>query len=139
MHKSALLTAVLVLLGGCAGLAPPQAEVHPEPAPAEQAPAQPAALPAQAAPPTAAPRAAREIRIDNRSIQSFRSSWERLRTSLSPAQQAKLNSAVAGLAFAGYDGVTNLPLNLRNSPIVPEMVRDRIDGLSYSEIIALGP
>jgi hypothetical protein len=139
MRKLALLTAIMTLLGGCASLAPPQAEVRPNPAPAPAAPPQPEALPQQAARPAATPRPPREIRIDNRSIESFRSSWQRLRASLSPAQQAELNTAVAELAFAGYAGVANMPLNLRNSPIVPELVRDRIDGLTYAEIVALTP
>jgi hypothetical protein len=139
MRKSALLTAITMLLGGCASLAPPPAEVRPEPVPVQVEPAPPEVLPPPATQPAAAPRPPRELRIDNRSIESFRSSWERLRASLSPAQQAELSTAVAGLAFAGYDGVANMPLNLRNSPIVPEMVRDRIDGLTYSEIVALRP
>jgi hypothetical protein len=61
-----------------------------------------------------------------------------MRASLSLAQQADLSDAVVRLTFAGY-GATNIPTNLRSSPIVPEMVRDQIAGLTYTEIIALAP
>ncbi len=39
----------------------------------------------------------------------------------------------------GYGGAADIPRNLRSSPIVPEMIRDRIAGLTYTEIIALSP
>jgi len=138
MRKSATLTALAALLGACSSLGPPPSA--PEPAPV-QAPEPQQPEPAPAPPPVAQPRATparpREIRIDNTSIESFRSSWERLRASLSPAQQTNLQSAVTRLTFARYGGGTDLPRNLRDSPIVPEIIRDRIAGLSYSEIIAL--
>ena len=62
-----------------------------------------------------------------------------MRTSLSPAQQTDLNDAIVQLTFADYGDVANYRANLRNSPIVPEMVRHRIAGLTYAEIIALSP
>lgn len=79
------------------------------------------------------------VRIDNHSIAAFRESWALLRASLSPTELAALNDAVVRLAFVRYGGATNLPVNLRLSPIVPELIRDRIDGLSFAEIIALAP
>jgi pyruvate/2-oxoglutarate dehydrogenase complex dihydrolipoamide acyltransferase (E2) component len=140
MRRSAGLTAVALLLGGCASI-PPSPEVPPAPAPAqaEAAPPEPEQPPQPAAQPTTTPRRPRAIRIDNTSIESFRTSWERMRTSLSPAQQTDLNDAIVELTFADYGDVGQLPPNLRNSPIVPEMVRHRIAGLTYDEIIALSP
>ena len=79
----------------------------------------------------------REPRIDNTSIDAFRASWQRLRASLSDSQRTDLNAAVARLMSVRYGGGTDLPKNLRDSAIVPEMVRDQIAGKSYAEIIAL--
>jgi hypothetical protein len=101
------------------------------------------ARPAESAPAPAPPRAAAPrptaVRIDNSSIESFRASWERLRSNLSPAQQRDLNDAVVRLAFAGYGGASQVPANLRNSPMAAEMIRERIAGLTYAEIVALSP
>jgi hypothetical protein len=121
MRKSATLTAVAALLGACSSLGPPEVARTPGPVPQPKA---------------AAPRA-RAVRIDNTSLESFRASWQRLRASLSPAQQANLQNAVARLTFEPYGGATDLPRNLRDSPIVPEIIRDRIAGLTYAEIIEL--
>jgi len=104
-----------------------------------QAQPQPEAPPAA---PTSPPQAARQrppaaVRIDNASLESFRTSWQRLRANLSPAEQSALNGAVASLAFAGYDSHSDLPRNLRDNPIVPEMIRQRIDGMTYAEIVEL--
>jgi len=60
-----------------------------------------------------------------------------MRASLSPAQQATLNDAVASLAFAGYDSFSDLPGNLRDNPILPEMIRHRIAGMTYADIVRL--
>lgn len=139
MRKSATLT-VITLLGGCAGHAPPQPEARPAPAPAvAPAPAAAEAPSAAARQPQAAPRRPQAIRIDNTSLASFRASWERLHASLSPTQRADLNAAVVELTFARYGDATGLPANLRSSPIVPEMIRAEIAGLTYAEIIALSP
>jgi hypothetical protein len=126
------------MLGGCASHVPPAPPPAPEPLPATAAPA-PEPIREAAPPPSPAPRRPEPIKIDNSTIEAFRVSWERLRASLSPQQQLKLNDAVARLTFARYSGAPNLPGNLRNSPIVPEMIRDRIAGLTYVEIIALTP
>ena len=138
MRKSAVLTAVTMLLSGCASLSPPPtvppARVEIAAPPPE--PEQPAQEPVQ---PQITPRQPQPIRIDNTSIESFRASWERMRSSLSRAQQTDLNDAIVELTFADYGDVGELPPNLRNSPIVPEMVRHRIAGLTYAEIIALSP
>jgi len=139
MRKSAMLMAVSVLLGGCWSSVPPRSEVRPEPAPVRAEPASPEARPLQAMQPRPAPRRPQAVRIDNTSIEAFRASWARLRASLSPAQQADLNDAVIELTFEDYGGVTHIPANLRSSPIVPEMIRHRIAGLTYAEIVALSP
>jgi len=139
MRMSARLTAVTLLLGGCAVVTPPAGEVRPAPVSARVEPATPESTRQPAAPPRATPRRPQAVRIDNTSIESFRASWERLRASLSPAQQADLNHAVVQLTFARYGGAGGLPGNLLSSPIVPEMIRHRIDGLTYAEIIALSP
>jgi hypothetical protein len=137
MRKLATLTALAALLGACSSLGPPESAPEPAPVQAPEPQPEPAPAPPQVAQPRVAPVKPREIRIDNTSIESFRSSWERLRASLSPAQQTNLQAAVTRLTFAPYGGGTDLPRNLRDSPIVPEIIRDRIAGLSYSEIIAL--
>jgi hypothetical protein len=144
MRKTAMLTAVTMLLGGCTGLMGPMrsetpAEPVPRPVPAR---AEPTVAEAQAPAPRqtrATPPRQQEIRIDNSSIDSFRASWQRLRATLSPMQQSDLNDAVVRLAFASYGGASDVPANLRNSPVVPETIRHRIAGLTYAEILALPP
>jgi hypothetical protein len=136
MRKAVTLTAIALLAGGCSRLSAPPPAAPREPAPvriepAEEAQSQPAPQPRAAPPPKP------EARIDNSSLDAFRASWERLRASLTPEQRAALNDAVARLAFGSYAGAATLPVNLRNSPIVPEMVRDRIAGLTYAQIVAL--
>jgi hypothetical protein len=138
MRRLVFLTGLSALLGGCASLSGPAPLPAPVPAPAPEARSEPEATPAQPSPPQVArrrPPAA--VRIDNASLESFRASWQQLRDGLSPAQQATLNGAVASLAFAGYGSPTTLPRNLRDSPIVPEMIRHRIDGMTYAEIVDL--
>jgi hypothetical protein len=138
MRKSATWVTVTMLIGGCAGHAPPQPEPVTVPAAAieEPTPREEPAPPATAEP-QPPPRRPQALRIDNTSLASFRESWERLHASLSPAQRANLNNVVVELTFAGYGDAANVPANLRSSPIVPEMIRHRIAGLTYAEIIAL--
>ncbi len=137
MRNSSVLTAVaMLLLGGCASVSPPT-PVPPAPVVVEAPAPEPVEPPQPAVEPLPAPPRPEAVRIDSASIESFRASWERMRASLSPAQQADLNNAIVRLTFADYGDVTRLPPNLRNSPIVPEMVRHRIAGLTYAEIIAL--
>jgi hypothetical protein len=141
MRTPAMLTTVAWLLGGCTFTplvpAPPVPDAAPEQAAAPPEPKlEPAPQPVVQA--RVVPRRPQAVRIDNTSIESFRTSWERMRASLSPSQQADLSNAVVRLTFAGY-GAANIPTNLRSSPIVPEMVRDRIADLTYPEIIALSP
>lgn len=139
MRNSALNSAIALLLGACSSVSPPP-PAAPPPVAARTEPSQAEAPPAPAVQPQPSPpKRPREIRIDNRSIAAFRESWALLRASLSPAELGVLDDAVVRLAFVRYGGASNLPVNLRLSPIVPEMIRDRIDGLSYSEIIALTP
>ena len=139
MRNSALNSAIALLLGACSSVSPPP-PAAPPPVAARTEPSQAEAPPAPAVQPQPSPpKRPREIRIDNRSIAAFRESWALLRASLSLAELGVLDDAVVRLAFVRYGGASNLPVNLRLSPIVPEMIRDRIDGLSYSEIIALTP
>jgi hypothetical protein len=139
MRKAAILPVVTLLLGGCAVVSPPRSDVRPEPVPAPPSPATAAMPPQQATPQRPAPQRVQAVRIDNSSMESFRASWERMRASLSPAQQSDLSSAVFRLTFAPYGSATSLPANLRSSPIIPEIVRERIAGLTYAEIVALAP
>jgi hypothetical protein len=136
MRRLVIFSGLAALLGGCASAPIPTS-----------APSAPAAT-RDAAPPPAerpqpAPREPSErlrpaaVRIDNGSLESFRASWQRLRAGLSPAEQTTLNGAVATLAFAAYGSFSELPRNLRDSPIVPEMIRHRIDGMTYAEIVDL--
>jgi hypothetical protein len=141
MRTTAMLTTVAWLLGGCTFTplvpAPPVADAAPEQAAAPPEP-EPEPAPQPVVQARVAPRRPQPVRIDNTSIESFRSSWERMRASLSPAQQADLSNAVVRLTFADYGGA-NIPTNLRSSPIVPEMVRHQIAGLTFTEILALSP
>ncbi len=138
MRRRLILTGVAVLLGGCASLRGPKPTPLPTAEPPPAARSQPQARPAQTPQrEIARPRPSTVVRIDNASLESFRSSWQRLRASLSPAQQTSLNGAAASLAFAGYGSLTDLPKNLRDNPIVPEMIRHRIDGMTYADIVAL--
>lgn len=139
MRKSVLTLAVATLLGACSSLGPPPT-TPPPPIAARASPPQTEPPPQPVVqPPAPAPKLPRVVRIDNHSIAAFRESWALLRASLSPTELAALNDAVVRLAFVRYGGATNLPVNLRLSPIVPELIRDRIDGLSFAEIIALAP
>lgn len=138
MRKSTLNPALAMLLSACSSLSSPPS-LPPAPVAATVEPPQPEAPPPVVRPPAPPPQPPSEIRIDNRSLEAFRESWARMRASLSLAELAALNDAVARLAFVRYGGATNLPVNLRSSPIVPELIRDRIAGLSYAEIIALSP
>lgn len=136
MRRLVILTGVAALVGGCASL--PGPTPLPAAAPAPQAQPQPQARPAEPSPPQVArQRPPAAVRVDNASLESFRTTWQRLRASLSPPQQATLNGAVASLAFARYGSLSELPRNLRDSPIVPEMIRHRIDGMTYAEIVDL--
>jgi hypothetical protein len=136
MRRLVISTGVAALLGGCATAPTPES---PLPAPAQAARAQAEPEAPRARPPAAPVTRQRSaaVRVDNATLESFRSSWQRLRASLSPAQQTTLNGAIATLAFARYGSVSELPRNLRDSPIVPEMIRDRIDGMTYAEIVDL--
>jgi hypothetical protein len=138
MRTTAMLTTVAWLLGGCTFTPLVPAPPVPDAAPEQAAAPPPEPEPQPVAQARVVARRPQAVRIDNTSIESFRSSWERMRASLSPAQQADLRKAVVQLTFAGY-GEANIPTNLRSSPIVPEMVRDRLAGLTFPEIIALSP
>ena len=139
MRRSALMSAAVVLLAACAHVDAPPSEVRvsaplPEEADATESAAARASAPE---PPRRTDTPKSPPRIDSTSLASFRRSWQELYGGLSPAEQARLTSAAAAIAFAPYRGATNVPLDLRYSPIVPEMVRDQIDGMTYLQIIEL--
>jgi hypothetical protein len=136
MRRRVILTGVAALLGGCAAAPKLGPDPLPAPAPVTEVRTEPAAPPARP-PPTRRTQLRPAVRIDNATLESFRTSWQLLRASLSPAQQTTLNGAVATLAFAKYGSLGDLPRNLRDSPIVPEMIRHRIDGMTYAEIVEL--
>ena len=137
MRKSAFLILVAALLAtGCATVTGPRPTPAPQPARAPE-PQAPQARAPSTPPAVQAPRRPAAIRVDGRSLQAFRASWQRLRASLSPSQQTGLNDAVAAIALDGYGSVPGLPKNLRDNPILPEMIRDRLHGMTYAEIMAL--
>lgn len=76
-----------------------------------------------------------QARIDGSSIEAFRSSWDHLNNGLSPPEQQQLQIAVIRIALAQYRSATEVPKDL--STIRPEMIRSKIDGMTYTEIIAL--
>jgi len=131
---SILIAALLAT--GCATVTGPRPTASPRPAPEPEPRPAPPARPAATPPAAQTIRQPAAVRVDSRSLESFRVSWQRLRASLSPAQQTSLNDAVATLALEGYGSVPGLPKNLRDNPIVPEMIRDRIHGLTYAESMA---
>jgi hypothetical protein len=137
MRTSALVSAAAALLGACAHVDAPQTEVAVTAPPVEaiETAEPPVPPPQPQQPPAVTPAAV--ARIDNTSLASFRRSWQELYTGLSDAEQARLTSAAAKIAFAPYRGVSSVPLDLRYSPIVPEMIRDQIAGMTYGEIIEL--
>ncbi len=139
MRKLAILPAATALLCACISVAP-ESRVVTSPAAAPVAPSPPPEPEVRVTPPPPAPskpvRAA-AVRIDNASLATFRATWQQLYDSLSPAERTKLHNAVALIAFSPYRDVTELPLNLTRSPIVPEMIRGQIDGLTYPQIVEL--
>jgi hypothetical protein len=136
MRTSAISAVAVVTLGGCiSGPAPVREGVVPRAA--EPVVVAPAAV-AQPPPVRPAPRPARVTpRIDSTSLASFRSSWQEMADSLSESDRTKLNRAATLIAFAPYGGVS-VPLSLKDSPIVPEVIRDQIHGMTFAQIVRLG-
>jgi hypothetical protein len=139
MRVLAISSATVVLLCACAYTGAPESVVRtgaPEPDVPKAAPELAERTPApQSTVRAAVPESV--LRIDNASLASFRASWQQLYRSLSPIERTNLNNAAVLIAFAPYRGVTEVPQSLRNSPIVPEMIRDQIDGMTYPQIIEL--
>jgi hypothetical protein len=143
MRVATILPTAVLLRGAGAHVDAPEQEVRifapeaePETTPEAETTEKTEASASLAEPrPTSEPGSA--VRIDNTSLASFRESWQKLYSGLSTAEQTRLRRAAAAIAFAPYSGVTNVPQDLRNSPIVPEIIRDQIDGLTYQEIIEL--
>jgi hypothetical protein len=77
-----------------------------------------------------------DVRIDNTSIESFRSTWERLYRGLSRAERRTIENAVVRIALAPYHSPTEVPQSL-NRGIGPEVIRGQIGGMTYDEIIQL--
>ena len=136
MRTSAIFAVAVVQLGACIYTGAPS-EVRtraPEAAVGRTAPESDVR---PSAPPREVRTRAREsaLRIDSTSLASFRATWQQLYSSLSSTERANLDVAAARIAFSPYGGVAHVPQSLRNSPIVPEMVRQQIDGMTYSQII----
>ena len=74
-------------------------------------------------------------KIDNTTLESFRASWQALVSELKPNEQLQLQVAVVRIAFAGYTSATDVPDNLKS--IGPETIRDKIDGMTYTDIMKL--
>ena len=132
-----LAALAVVTLGGCISGPPPVRDAA-VPSTAEAAVVAPAAVapppPVVRPVPRPAPAAPR---IDNASLASFRSSWQKMSDSLSASDRTKLNRAAALIAFAPY-GAASVPLSLKDSPIVPEVIRDQIHGMTFAQIVQLG-
>jgi hypothetical protein len=79
--------------------------------------------------------AARPAKIDNTTLESFRASWQTLVSQLKPDDQLQLQFAVVRIALAGYTSATDVPDNLKS--IGPETIRDKIDGMTYADIMRL--
>jgi hypothetical protein len=141
MRKLAILPVAAALLCACVSGGPKSegsTSASASPAPAPVTPSAPPAPEARATPPQPAvgkPAVAAPVRIDNTTLATFRTTWRQLDASLSAAERARLNDAAKLIAFSPYAGATQLPLSLRNSPIVPEMIRDQLHGLTYPQIV----
>jgi hypothetical protein len=79
--------------------------------------------------------AARPAKIDNTTLESFRASWQALISQLNPNDQLQLQFAVVRIALAAYRSAADVPDDLQS--IGPETVRDKIDGMTYADIMKL--
>ena len=76
-----------------------------------------------------------EVRIDNSSIEAFHASWDKLYKGLSRTEQQQLQFAVIRIASGHYRSAFDVPNN--PNAIGPDAIRSEIDGMTYTEIIAL--
>jgi hypothetical protein len=135
MRTLAISALAVVTLGGCISGPPPVRDAA-VPSTAEAAVVARTAVPPPPVVPVPRPAPAAP-RIDNASLASFRSSWQKMSDSLSASDRTKLNRAAALIAFAPY-GAASVPLSLKDSPIVPEVIRDQIHGMTFAQIVRLG-
>lgn len=76
-----------------------------------------------------------EAKIDNTTLESFRASWQQLTAQLNRTEQQNLQFAVIRIAMSGYHSAFDVPDSL--GTIGPETIRDKIDGMTYADIMKL--
>jgi hypothetical protein len=76
------------------------------------------------------------LRIDSSTPETFQSSWDRLRGSLTPQQRSQLDVAILPIAFGKYKSFVNVPSSLL-AGVGPQNVRSEVDGMSFAEILNL--
>jgi hypothetical protein len=78
----------------------------------------------------------KQLRIDSSTSETFQSSWDRLRWSLTRQQQSQLDLAIVPIALGKYKSFSDVPTSLL-AGIGPQNIRPDVDGMSFTEILDL--
>jgi hypothetical protein len=78
----------------------------------------------------------KQLRIDSSTSETFQSSWDRLRGSLTQQQQSQLDLAILPIALGKYKSFVDVPPSLL-AGIGPQNIRSDVDGMSFTEILDL--